>query len=51
MVTPGELHDADGVWFSSSVRGLVEVRMLDGVRRDRCPRTPDLQALLGFPVD
>ncbi|MEH0931965.1 aminotransferase class IV [Micromonospora sp. CPCC 205558] len=49
MVTPAELHDADGVWFSSSVRGLVEVRMLDGVRRDHCPRTPALQALLGFP--
>ncbi|WFF01709.1 aminotransferase class IV [Micromonospora sp. WMMD964] len=50
MVTPTELHDADGVWFSSSVRGLVEVRTLDGVRRDHCPRTPALQALLGFPV-
>jgi branched-subunit amino acid aminotransferase/4-amino-4-deoxychorismate lyase len=51
MVTPAELHAADGVWFSSSVRGLVEVRMLDGVRRDRCPRTPALHELLGFPVD
>ncbi|SCE86674.1 aminotransferase class IV [Micromonospora chokoriensis] len=50
MVTPAELHDADGVWFSSSVRGLVEVRTLDGVRRHHCPRTPALQALLGFPV-
>ncbi|MGV9216019.1 aminotransferase class IV [Micromonospora sp. RB23] len=51
MVTPAELHAADGVWFSSSVRGLVEVRMLDGVRRDACPRTPALHELLGFPVD
>ncbi|MGW0213711.1 aminotransferase class IV [Micromonospora chokoriensis] len=50
MVTPAELHEADGVWFSSSVRGLVELRTLDGVRRDHCPRTPALQALLGFPV-
>ncbi|MEV4119221.1 aminotransferase class IV [Micromonospora sp. NPDC049645] len=50
MVTPAELHAADGVWFSSSVRGLAEVRMLDGVRRDDCPRTPALHALLGFPV-
>ncbi|MFI6784240.1 aminotransferase class IV [Micromonospora sp. NPDC050276] len=50
MVTPAELHAADGVWFSSSVRGLAEVRMLDGVRRDHCPRTPALHALLGFPV-
>ncbi|MFI7658991.1 aminotransferase class IV [Micromonospora parva] len=51
MVTPAELHAADGVWFSSSVRGLAEVRMLDGVRREHCPRTPALHALLGFPVD
>ncbi|MEU7850713.1 aminotransferase class IV [Micromonospora parva] len=51
MVTPAELHAADGVWFSSSVRGLAEVRMLDGVRREHCPRTAALHALLGFPVD
>lgn len=51
MVTPAELHAADGLWFSSSVRGLAEVRMLDGVRRDPCPRTPALHELLGFPVD
>ncbi|MFG1841040.1 aminotransferase class IV [Micromonospora sp. NPDC049175] len=49
MVTTAELHTADGVWFTSSVRGAVEVRTLDGVRRARCPRTPALQALLGFP--
>ncbi|MEV4823641.1 aminotransferase class IV [Micromonospora sp. NPDC049274] len=50
MITPAELHAADGVWFASSVRGLTEVHTLNGVRRDRCPRTPDLQTLLGFPV-
>ncbi|MCO1596582.1 aminotransferase class IV [Micromonospora sp. RHAY321] len=50
MVTPAELHAADGVWFSSSMRGIIEVHTLDGVRRDRSPRTPVLQALLGFPV-
>ncbi|MEU8182381.1 aminotransferase class IV [Micromonospora sp. NPDC049044] len=49
MVTAAELHAADGVWFTSSVRGAVEVHTLDGVRRARCPRTPALQALLGFP--
>ncbi|MET7706522.1 aminotransferase class IV [Micromonospora sp. NPDC005413] len=50
MVTPAELHAADGVWFTSSVRGAAEVHTLDGVRRARCPRTPALHALLGFPV-
>ncbi|MEV4659163.1 aminotransferase class IV [Micromonospora sp. NPDC049301] len=50
MVTPAELHRADGIWFSSSVRGITEVHTLDGVRRDRSPRTPALHALLGFSV-
>ncbi|MEW2430470.1 aminotransferase class IV [Micromonospora sp. NPDC047644] len=50
MVTPAELHAADGVWFTSSLRGAAEVHTLDGVRRDRCPRTPALHSLLGFPV-
>lgn len=50
MVTPAELHAADGVWFTSSVRGLTEIHTLDGVRRARCPRTPALHAVLGFPV-
>ncbi|MEV5207270.1 aminotransferase class IV [Micromonospora sp. NPDC053740] len=51
MVSPADLHAADGVWFTSSLRGAAEVHTLDGVRRARCPRTPALQALLGFPVD
>ncbi|MGC4748845.1 aminotransferase class IV [Micromonospora sp. DT201] len=50
MVTTAELHAADGVWFTSSVRGAAEVHTLDGVRRADCPRTPALQSLLGFPV-
>ncbi|MFF0121418.1 aminotransferase class IV [Micromonospora arida] len=50
MVGIAELHAADGVWFTSSLRGAAEVHTLDGVRRTRCPRTPALQALLGFPV-
>ncbi|GAB3952068.1 hypothetical protein GCM10027614_55150 [Micromonospora vulcania] len=48
MVTPAELHAADAVWFSSSVRGLTELHTLDGVRRDASSRTPELQKLLGF---
>ncbi|MGC4754917.1 aminotransferase class IV [Micromonospora trifolii] len=50
MVGTAELHAADGVWFTSSLRGAAEVHTLDGVRRARCPRTPALQAVLGFPV-
>ncbi|MEW2375823.1 aminotransferase class IV [Micromonospora sp. NPDC047812] len=49
LVTPAELRTADGVWLSSSVRGLAEIRTLDAVPLRRCPRTPALQALLGFP--
>ncbi|MEU7920498.1 aminotransferase class IV [Micromonospora zamorensis] len=50
LVTVAELHAADGLWFTSSLRGAAEVHTLDGVRRARCPRTPALHALLGFPV-
>ncbi|MFC0503723.1 aminotransferase class IV [Micromonospora costi] len=50
MVTPSELRDADGLWFSSSVRGLAEVTALDGEARPRSAHTAALQKLLGFPV-
>ncbi|BCJ59994.1 aminotransferase class IV [Micromonospora endophytica] len=50
MVTPSGLRAADGVWLTSSVRGLVAVLSLDGEPLPRSPRTPALQDLLGFPV-
>ncbi|MEN3613225.1 aminotransferase class IV [Plantactinospora sp. ZYX-F-223] len=50
LVTPAELHSADGVWFTSSVRGLAEVRELDGVPLPASPHTAVLADLLGFPV-
>ncbi|SCE98872.1 4-amino-4-deoxychorismate lyase [Micromonospora matsumotoense] len=48
MVTPARLHAATGVWLTSSVRGLVEVRSLDATPRPPAPHTPRLQELLGF---
>ncbi|WP_204290351.1 aminotransferase class IV [Micromonospora gifhornensis] len=50
MVTPAELRDADAVWLTSSVRGLVEVLALDGEPLPRSPRTHALRDLLGFPL-
>ncbi|MER7331049.1 MULTISPECIES: aminotransferase class IV [unclassified Micromonospora] len=50
LVTPAGLRAADGVWLTSSVRGLAEVRTLDAVPLRRSPHTPALQALLGFPL-
>ncbi|AEB47499.1 aminotransferase class IV [Micromonospora maris] len=50
MVTPAGLRDADAVWLTSSVRGLVEVHALDGEPLPRSPRTHALRELLGFPL-
>ena len=50
MVTPAELADADGVWFTSSVRGVAEVRSLDGVERPASSRTAQIRGVLGHPV-
>jgi 4-amino-4-deoxychorismate lyase len=49
MVTPAELRETiDGVWFASSVRGLAEVRSLDGMGLPRSPHTAAMHDLLGF---
>ncbi|MFG1889631.1 aminotransferase class IV [Micromonospora sp. NPDC049051] len=50
LVTPAELGNADGVWLSSSVRGLAEIRTLDAVPLRRSAYTAALQTLLGFPA-
>lgn len=50
MVTPAGLRDAEAVWLTSSVRGIVEVRALDGEPLPRSPRTHALRELLGFPL-
>jgi 4-amino-4-deoxychorismate lyase len=38
------------VWLASSVRGLAEVRSLDGVPLGPSAETARLQKLLGYPV-
>ncbi|MGK5443657.1 aminotransferase class IV [Micromonospora sp. URMC 105] len=50
MVTPDGLRAADGVWFTSSVRGLAPLRTLDGAELPASPHSPTLHALLGFPL-
>lgn len=50
MVRPAELAGADGVWLASSVRGVAEVRNLDGDPRPRSTETARLQKLLGYAV-
>jgi 4-amino-4-deoxychorismate lyase len=48
MVTPAGLRTCDGVWLTSSLRGLCEVRALDGDRLPPSPHTARLQDLLGY---
>lgn len=50
LVTPARLRESSGVWFTSSVRGLAEVRVLDGVPLPPSPHTAALRNLLGFPL-
>ncbi|MFI2661579.1 aminotransferase class IV [Micromonospora carbonacea] len=49
MVTPAGLRAADGVWLTSSLRGLAPVHTLDGVRLPRSAHTDAAQALLAHP--
>jgi 4-amino-4-deoxychorismate lyase len=49
MITPAALAAVDGVWLTSSVRGLAEVVSLDGTDLPRSPHTPRMRTLLGFP--
>ncbi len=50
MVTPADLRGSDGVWLTSSVRGLVAVHTLDAEPLPLSPLTRPLQELLGFPL-
>jgi 4-amino-4-deoxychorismate lyase len=48
MVRPAELERATGVWLTSSVRGIVSVRELDGVKLPDSSHTETLRHLLGY---
>jgi 4-amino-4-deoxychorismate lyase len=48
LVRLDELASADGIWLLSSVRGIAEVRSMDGAVRKPAEDTDRLAALLGF---
>jgi 4-amino-4-deoxychorismate lyase len=48
MITPAALAKAAGAWFASSVRGVVEVRAIDGVAMAATKDTVRMRDLLGF---
>jgi 4-amino-4-deoxychorismate lyase len=50
LVRLAELTGADGIWLVSSVRGIAEVRSLDGVSRKPAEDTTRIVTLLGFPT-
>jgi 4-amino-4-deoxychorismate lyase len=50
LIRPVDLAGAGGVWLVSSVRGVAEVRSLDGVARAPAAETKLLLDLLGFPT-
>jgi 4-amino-4-deoxychorismate lyase len=50
MVRPADLTEATGVWLASSVRGLAEIRTLDGKPLGPAADTGRIVDLLGFAV-
>ncbi len=48
MITPAALAEAAGAWFTSSVRGIVEIRAIDGVAMAAAKDTVRMRELLGF---
>jgi 4-amino-4-deoxychorismate lyase len=48
MITPAELAGADGAWFLSSVRGIAEIRSVDGTDLRPSAFTAKLRGFLGF---
>ncbi|WP_412740906.1 aminotransferase class IV [Krasilnikovia sp. MM14-A1259] len=50
MITGARLPGVDALWLASSLRGLAEIRALDGTARPASPWTSRLLDLLGFPA-
>lgn len=48
MITPAELAGTDGAWLLSSIRGITEIRSVDGVERPLSADTERLRRYLGF---
>jgi 4-amino-4-deoxychorismate lyase len=48
MITPAGLLETSGAWFTSSVRGVVEIRAIDGVAMTPAKDTVRMRELLGF---
>jgi 4-amino-4-deoxychorismate lyase len=48
LITPAGLVEADGVWLISSIRGVAELRTLDGTELPASPLTADIRRILGF---
>lgn len=49
MIKAADLHATDGLWLASSVRGLAEIRVLDGVELHPSPHTERLRSLVSHP--
>jgi 4-amino-4-deoxychorismate lyase len=50
MIRPEELQRGGGAWLTSSVRGVAEIRSLDGVPLRPSRHTAAVRDLLGFPM-
>ena len=50
MIAATDLLTSDGAWFTSSVRGVAAIRMLDGMAMPHSPEvTAKIRELLGYP--
>jgi 4-amino-4-deoxychorismate lyase len=51
LITPAQLAESGGAWFTSSVRGLAAIRTIDGIALPYDPElTARIHSLLGFPT-